>query len=421
MAEAQILRDVPFAHLQRRLLARGRIPLQGTLETTYRCNLACAHCYVNQPAGSLEERARELPTERLLELIDEFVQEGCLELLLTGGEVLVRPDFPEVYLHAVNRGLLVTIFTNGTLVTDRIADLLDSRRPHKVEISLYGMTRETYERVTRVPGSYDKCLDGIRRLVERGVPLTLKTVALTWNHHEIPAMEAHARGLGLEFRFDSALNPRVDCGANRNGELQLSADQALELDLQNPERRRELKEFCEKFVPPAAAAAATGGSEYVYTCGAGETSFTVDPYGHLQMCQLSRRQSYDVAGEGRFADGWQTYFPALRARKWQGNSVCRRCSLISLCSSCPGAAEMETGDIEALVPGFCTITHARAFAAMGDVEHHRSDASCCLGGSGPGVADSSTSSGACGGGCDQPPAKAPGLIQIERRRPAATG
>jgi len=282
------------------------------------------------------------------------------------------------------------------------------------------MTRETYERVTRVPGSYDKCLAGIQRLVDRGVPLTLKTVALTWNHREIPAMEDYARGLGLEFRFDSALNPRVDCGANRNGELQLTADQALELDLQNPERMRDLKEFCEKFVPPAAAAAATGGSDFVYTCGAGQTSFTVDPYGHLQMCQLSRRQSYDVSGDGRFTDGWRTYFPALRARKWQSHSVCRRCSLISLCSSCPGAAEMETGDIEAMVPGFCSITHARAFAAMGDVENHRPDASCCLGGPGQNMADSSASSGACGGGCDQPPAT-PGLIQIERRRPAAAG
>jgi len=282
------------------------------------------------------------------------------------------------------------------------------------------MTRETYERVTRVPGSYDKCLAGIQRLVDRGVPLTLKTVALTWNHREIPAMEAYARDLGLEFRFDSALNPRVDCGANRNGELQLTADQALELDLQNPERMRDLKEFCEKFVPPAAAAAATGGSEFVYTCGAGQTSFTVDPYGHLQMCQLSRRQSYDVSGDGRFTDGWRTYFPALRARKWQSHSVCRRCSLISLCSSCPGAAEMETGDIEAMVPGFCSITHARAFAAMGEVENHRPDASCCLGVPGQSLADSSASSGACGGGCDQPPAT-PGLIQIERRRPAAAG
>ena len=97
----------------------------------------------------------------------------------------MRPDFPELYLYALRRGLLVTIFTNGTLVTDGIAELFDEYRPETVEISLYGMTRETYEKVTGIPGSYDKCIAGIERLVARGIPLTLKTMALTWNQHEI--------------------------------------------------------------------------------------------------------------------------------------------------------------------------------------------------------------------------------------------
>src|SRR5688572_32260773 len=48
-----------------------------------------------------------------------------------------------------------------------------------------------------------------------------------------------ARGLGLPFRFDSLLNPRVDCGANRNGELQLTTEQSLQLELQDPERSEE--------------------------------------------------------------------------------------------------------------------------------------------------------------------------------------
>ena len=86
--------------------------------------------------------------------------------------------------------------------------------------------------------------------MERGVPLTLKTMALAWNHHEIEAMEAYARGLGLVFRFDSSLNPRVDCGANRNSELQLDPERALELDLGSPERMEGFREFCERFTRP---------------------------------------------------------------------------------------------------------------------------------------------------------------------------
>jgi MoaA/NifB/PqqE/SkfB family radical SAM enzyme len=245
--------EVSFLEFRDRAgLDRRRVPIEGTVETTYRCNLNCVHCYVNEPAESREERERELSLERLKGLVDEIVAEGTLFVLFTGGEVLVRPDFPELYLYARSKGLLVTIFTNGTMITDRIADLFAEHPPDKVEISLYGMTKETYDRVTRVPGSFEKCLAGIRRLVERGVPTTLKTMALTWNHHEIEEMEAYAKSLGLVFRFDSSLNPRVDCGANRNSELQLDPERALELDLGSPERMEGFREFCERFTRPDA-------------------------------------------------------------------------------------------------------------------------------------------------------------------------
>ncbi len=399
-------------------LRERRIPIDGAVETTYRCNLRCAHCYVNEAAGDREIQSRELPLERLKRLIDEIVEQGCLFLLLTGGEVLLRPDFPDLYVHAVKKGLRVTLFTNGTLITDRIADLLDEYRPETVEISLYGMTRETYEKVTRIPGSYDKCLAGIRRLVERKIPLKLKTMALTWNYHEVQAMEAYAQSLGVPFRFDTSLNARVDCGANRNGELQLSADQAIELDLMNPVRLAELKAFCEKFVSPQTEAP----REQVYNCGAGLTTFTVDPYGQLQMCQLSRRKSVDLK-LGSFSQGWHEVLPQFRMRRWQSNSVCRRCSLISLCGSCPGASELESGDVETLIPEFCEIAHKRAAAVMGEASGHRSDATCCLGG-GQGVArplvPEPSECGAGCGSCGSASSRAPAPLQVQRRRTQST-
>lgn len=415
MAADPAVAEVSFADLQRRLgVPERRLPLQGTLETTFRCNLNCVHCYVNKPAAAPEERERELPLARLKALIDEIAEAGCLEVLFTGGEVLVRPDFPELYLYAIRSGLVVTVFTNGTLVSERIADLFDQHRPHAVEISLYGMTRETYERVTRVPGSYDKCLAGIERLVARGIRLTLKTMALTWNQHEVAAMDGYARSLGLPFKFDSLLNPRVDCGSNRNGELQLSAEQTLALDLLDPERLREFREFCERFVrregPPVE-------HEYLYNCGAGHMSFTVDPYGRLQMCQLSRASAFDLRADS-FARGWNEHFPRLRARKWQSHSVCRSCNLISLCGNCAGAAEMETGDLEGRVSQFCEIAHLRAWEAMGEACGHRRDATCCLGHGSLAAAPPDEVRGRLEGGCGScgsAGAQPPALIQIQRR------
>jgi radical SAM protein with 4Fe4S-binding SPASM domain len=389
-----VLRESTFEDLLSRHRAHGRrLAYTGTIETTYRCNLACAHCYVNQPAGSREEREREMPTDRLLRLVDEIVDEGCLELLFTGGEVLVRPDFETVYRHARARGLLVTLFTNGTLVTDRIADLLAAEPPLSVEISLYGMTAETYERVTQVPGSFEKCREGIRRLVERKVPLKLKTMALEWNAHEVAAMAEYAASLGLEFRFDTHLNARVDCGADRNRELQVGARRAAELTRASAARLAELKEFCEKHVVPVRPE----DDPRVYSCGAGDVSFTIDPYGRLQMCQLARKSAFDLQA-GTFAEGWQRFFPVVRARPWQTAAPCRACALKPMCGSCPGAAELEHGNPEGLVRHFCEIAHAEAFLAMGAVPDHVRDASCCT------------------GRLPEATAPAPVLVQLQRRR-----
>jgi radical SAM protein with 4Fe4S-binding SPASM domain len=392
---------------------KRRLPLDGTVETTFRCNLRCVHCYVNEPARDPAAQARELSTDRLARLVDEVVDEGCLEVLFTGGEVLLRPDFPEVYLHALRRGLRVTIFTNGTLITDKIADLFEAYRPACIEISLYGMTRETYEKVTAVPGSFDKCMAGIQRLQVRGVAFKLKTMVLAWNRHELPAMRDFAANLGVEFRHDSLLNARVDCGANRNPELQVTAAEAVAADLGDEATRRRHADSLRKTL----AADAPAGDE-VYSCGAGQIGFTVDPYGRLQLCQLSRRSSFDLR-DSTFARGWHEFLPALRARTWQSNSVCRSCSLRPVCGSCPGAAELEHGDIEAAVASFCEITHLRAHALVGAVAGHKPDATCCLGvGQGAVALGAAAASSGCGS-CAHGAAPEPALLQIQPRKPAS--
>jgi radical SAM protein with 4Fe4S-binding SPASM domain len=411
---APAIPEVSYGQLLESSGALGRrLPLDATLETTFRCNLRCAHCYVNEPAHDPEAKARELSLDRLLRLVDEIVDEGCLELLLTGGEVLLRPDFPALYLHAIRRGLRVTVFTNGTLITDDIADLFEAYHPGVVEISLYGMTKPTYDRVTGVPGSFEKCLAGIERLRARAVPFKLKTMVLEWNRHEVDAMREFAAALGVEFRHDSMLNARVDCGANRNPELQVSARDAVVADLADPAaRRRHETSFREALLaggPP---------SEQVYTCGAGQIGFTVDPYGRLQLCQLSRRSSFDLRDD-TFARGWHEFLPGLRARTWQSNSVCRRCSLRPVCGSCPGASELEHGDIEAAVASFCEITHERAAAFLGEDSGHRADATCCLG-SGRGEASPTKPASGCGSCGSHANAASDTLLQIQvRPRPGA--
>jgi len=348
-----------------------RLPIEGVVETTFRCNLRCAHCYVAVPAASREALAAELPPAEICRIVDEVAGAGCLFLTFTGGEVLLRSDFPEVYLHALRAGMLVSIFTNGTLISESIADLFAEHRPLCVEITLYGMTASTYERVTGVRGSYERCRQGIDRLVARGVAVRLKAMAMAWNIHEIPAMDSFARGLGVPFRWDGLLNARVDCGSSRRGELQLPPATLVALEAASVGRLEERR-----------ASAARLGSRRVdgrlLGCGAGSTTFAVDPSGLLHPCLLLRRDGYDLV-RGSFANGWTEHLARVVERQWEGRSACRECDLTAFCAGCPGANELETGKPERGIPVHCEVAHRRARAALGSCQGHEADGSCCVG------------------------------------------
>jgi MoaA/NifB/PqqE/SkfB family radical SAM enzyme len=180
--------------------SRERIPLNGSLEVTARCNLRCEHCYLpfSERKGSKEA---ELSLPEIQRLFSEIAEEGCLWLLLTGGEPFLRQDFLDIYDDAKKKGFILTLFTNGTLINESIADHLAEWRPIAIEISLYGATQEIYERVTGIPGSYSRCMHGIELLLERGLPIKLKSVLMTLNQHELEQMRQQSQGLGLEFHL----------------------------------------------------------------------------------------------------------------------------------------------------------------------------------------------------------------------------
>src|SRR5262249_45367393 len=113
--------------------AAARIPLNGTIEVTRRCPLECLHCYNNLPMSDATARRRELTFDEHSRLLDELQDAGCLWLLYTGGEIFARRDFLDIYTCAKKKGFLITLFTNGTLITERIADYLAEWRPFAIE------------------------------------------------------------------------------------------------------------------------------------------------------------------------------------------------------------------------------------------------------------------------------------------------
>jgi radical SAM protein with 4Fe4S-binding SPASM domain len=342
-----------FQRLQASLRQR-RLPVSGSLEVTYRCNLSCAHCYLGDRRRGLPGR-QELSTAEIFRLLDEITDEGCLWFLLTGGEPLVRPDLLEIYRYARHKGLLVTLFTNGTLLTPPIAAALADLPPQSVEITLYGRTQQTYERITGVPGSHARCLRGIDLLLKHGVRLKLKSMVMTLNRHELGDMQQFAASLGVEYRYDPLLNAGMD-GARAPIAYRLTPEEVTAIDHDDPSRW-VLFERAEKRIRSQ-----TVEDRYLYLCGAGRSSFHIDPYGALSPCILSRAHTFDLR-QGSFNTGWEQFLPGVRALPAAGGrNNCAHCSLLPLCGQCPGWSEAESGNPHQKVDYLCQVAHLRARA-----------------------------------------------------------
>jgi radical SAM protein with 4Fe4S-binding SPASM domain len=336
---------------------RARIPLSGSWELTYRCNLACGHCWVNLPAGDTAARARELTLPEIERITDEIVEAGCLWMLLTGGEIFIRPDFAAIYRYMKRVGLVLTLYSNGTAITERIADLLAELPPKRVEISLYGITPATYRAVTGA-GRLDRCLRGIRLLLDRKIRLRLKTVVTTDNYDEFLAIRKFVKAeLGLrDFYYDPNLNYRKVEG--RSGlapaRYRVPPEKIVALDrLIDEADGGDLRKFYQHARPLE--------SSYVFTCGAGLNSFHIDPYGKLSTCMMVPGYEYDLR-QGSFRHGWDEYFPSVIGRKKEKSARCNTCAIASACDNCPGWSLLEHGEFEHPNDYLCELNHRRAEA-----------------------------------------------------------
>jgi radical SAM protein with 4Fe4S-binding SPASM domain len=342
--------------LHERVVAQ-RVPISGSIEVTRRCNLNCVHCYNNLPLNDQNARRTELTYEEHCGLLDEMAAEGCLWLLYTGGEIFVRKDFLDIYSYAKKAGFLITLFTNATLITHRVAEFLAAWTPFSVEVSLYGRTVETHDRVTGVAGSFDKTMRGVRFLMEAGLPPIVKTMVLKSNAHELWEIKRFVdEDLGLEFRFDAMINPRVDSSLAPL-DLRLSPQEVVELDLKEPNRKKEWVKFCEHFKGSAQSSATAAE---LYACGGSHNAFAIDASGKLSSCVLWHGDAYDLS-KGSFKEGWEEFLLKVSRKMATRKTKCLECELRSMCGMCPANGVLECRDAEEPVDFLCQVAHLRAY------------------------------------------------------------
>jgi radical SAM protein with 4Fe4S-binding SPASM domain len=336
-----------------------------SLELTARCNNNCSHCYVNFPVNDKKATERELSYDEIKKIVDQAVGLGALSCLITGGEPLLREDFFDIYLYLKKKGILISVFTNATLITEKHARFFKKYPPTSIEITVYGVTKETYERVTRKAGSFDAFMRGLNLLLKNNIKVSLKTMALRSNRQEMPQIASFCSEMaGGGFHFDPFLHLRTDGNEKRNSEIKaerLSPEEITAIQKMFPKYNQALKKECDRFI---VSGTAHDRSVPILFCGAGIISFAVSYDGFFRLCSSLCHPAciYDLK-KGSLTEA--RYDFSLRVRDMRSDrenflKKCRVCPIINLCMWCPANSHLETGNLDQPVDYFCEVAHERA-------------------------------------------------------------
>jgi hypothetical protein len=294
--------DLAGRLIRQSVLVRAESPYgfgRASYELNLGCNHDCEHCYLGlkQFSGlAWPER------DKLLHIMRDA---GVLWLQLTGGEPLIDKLFPQVYSLAWDLGMMIGISSNGSrLHNSGTLDLLTTRRPYRLTLSVYGATEDSYDGLTRRRGSFRKFERGLAAGIEAGLPIKLNIVVARHNEHEVGAMEAMARRHGLPYHVFTNMSPTIYGGPES-------------LPAQSVDYQRKRHPF--------------------RGCGAGVTFFHVDPHGVASICKVGRDPAVDLMAEGidglsrlaGIADGLHTR-----------SGGCAGCTLSGTCGTCRPLARL---------------------------------------------------------------------------------
>ena len=342
-----------FSRLKQKAWMKG-IPLTGLFELTPRCTLDCEMCYVHLTQNQILHP--ELDVDQWLSIMQQACDAGMLFANLTGGECLLYPGFRDLYQYLTDKGVLVTILTNGTLLNEEWVSWLAERTPQRVQISVYGSTPEAYEKVTGNAGAFDRVDQGIDLLSKYNIPFEL---AITVSSNLVDDFENILRYCIQKKPNKFMVN---SCPFDARPETERAfSDYAPTLDQQVEIFRiqRKVKEeylSLEGITPPNAVKEEKMNPQATpigIQCAAGRNSFSITWEGKMLPCSI-----FDYAGTFPLIDGFIKSWNMLNkaCMEYINPMECSTCDYYSACRFCPAGHYLRMGEGHA-DPAVCAEAH----------------------------------------------------------------
>ncbi len=339
------------SYLHRKGRALG-LPVSGSFELTARCNFSCPMCYVHQQS----DPRQELTAQQWIELARQARDEGMIFALLTGGEPFIRKDFFEIYGAMKQMGLVISINSNGSLLSGEIRRRLLEDPPVRMNISLYGGCRETYQNMCG-QDAFAQVVENIRALREAGVDVRLNLSVTPYNRQDMQRILEISRELGVHIQASSYMYPPIRLGGGA-GHARLSAEDAAECTARWDALRMPPEEFAGRAAAMQQLTAVDMPecpmeSETGIRCRAGSSSFWLTWDGKMTPCGMMPGPAAYPLEQG-FREAWQQILQ--QTRQIRTPEKCDTCPKRDLCSVCAAVCLTETGRFDGVPEYMCHLT-----------------------------------------------------------------
>ncbi len=355
---------------------RMRTPLNGTFELTPVCNFSCRMCYIRKTAKEVRESPRGILTlDDWRRIAREAKNAGMLELLLTGGEPLLWPDFQTLYEELIDMGFLVSINTNGSLIDKAAIDCFRRKPPHRINITLYGASDETYKRLCGIDGVYARVDHAIRSLLDAGITVKLNCSLTPDNAEDIDKIVDYAKARGTVLSISTYMFPPVRRDPTQTGvNARFTPEDSARYMMRYLRRNRGEERFRGyvksildgKAFPLGLEPDCTDTADGRIRCRAGSASFWVTWDGWLLPCGMMPEPKVELKTQA-FPDAWQTLTELTASIQLSG--LCDKCPSREICHPCAAVAYAETGRFSGIPTYRCHAVQQMCRLAQAEAEN----------------------------------------------------
>nr|WP_196594809.1 putative heme d1 biosynthesis radical SAM protein NirJ2 [Pectinatus sottacetonis] len=315
--------------------------------TTNACNMYCEHCY--RDAGCKADE--ELSTSEGKRLLEQIAKAGFKIMIFSGGEPLIRPDIVELAAYAGKLGLRSVFGTNGTLITEEMAQNLKNAGVMGMGISLDSMDKQKHNKFRNFAGAWEGAVRGMRNCRKAGLPFQIHTTVMDWNQHELEDITDFAVSEGAVAHHFFFLVPTGRAKTIEAESLRARAyeDVLTRIMKKQQEVKIELKPTC---APQFIRIADQMGvkTRFHRGCLAGTSYCIISPRGKVQPCAYLNMELGDVR-QTPFDEIWKNSDVLNKLRTFDFKGECGTCKYKRSCGGCRArAAYYHNGDYMAEEP-----------------------------------------------------------------------